>query len=124
MQRRLSSTTDMRSHAPAAAMANRVDCRERAELHWGLRVSWRNPPASVGGWRGGDMDARLGFVVLSHSQPELLRRLLSALDRAYRNPSIVVHHDFSQCSLPDDAAGWSTDLQYVRPHIQTHWAHV
>jgi hypothetical protein len=70
------------------------------------------------------MGARIGFVVLSHSQPELLRRLLSALDRAYRNPPIVVHHDFSQCSLPDGAAGWSTDLQYVRPHIQTRWAHV
>ena len=68
------------------------------------------------------MGAQIGFVVLSHSQPELLRRLLSTLDRAYRNPPIVVHHDFSQCSLPNNAASWSTDLQYVRPHIQTEWA--
>ena len=68
------------------------------------------------------MTVPIGFVVLSHSQPELLRRLLSTLDRAYRNPPIVVHHDFSQCSLPDDSVGWSADLQYVRPHIQTEWA--
>jgi hypothetical protein len=67
------------------------------------------------------MGAQIGFVVLSHSQPEQLRRLLSTLDRAYRNPPIVVHHDFSQCRLPDDAAGWSTDLQFVRPHIHTEW---
>lgn len=68
------------------------------------------------------MGAQIGFVVLSHSQPELLRRLLPTLDRTYRNPPIVVHHDFSQCSLPDDAAGWSRDLQFVRPHIKTEWA--
>jgi hypothetical protein len=70
------------------------------------------------------MGAQIGFVVLSHSQPELLRRLLSALDRAYRNPPVVVHHDFSQCSLPDSAADWSSDLQFVRPSLQTRWAHI
>ena len=59
------------------------------------------------------MGAQIGFVVLSHSQPELLRRLLSTLDRVYRNPPIVVRHDFSQCTLPDDAGGWSTDLKFV-----------
>lgn len=70
------------------------------------------------------MGAQIGFVVLSHSQPALLKRLLPALDRAYRNPPIVVHHDFSQCPLPDDAFGWSSDLQFVKPHIETRWAHI
>src|SRR5262245_61769671 len=60
--------------------------------------------------------APIGFVVLSHSEPTLLRRLLRGLDRAYRDPPIVVHHDFSQCALPDDVARWSADLQFVRPH--------
>jgi hypothetical protein len=68
------------------------------------------------------MSAPIGFVILSHAQPELLRRLLSTLDRVYRNPPVVVHHDFSQCSLPTDANEWSTDLQYVRPNLQTEWA--
>ena len=70
------------------------------------------------------MGAQIGFVVLSHSQPEVLKRLLSTLDRTYRNPPIVVHHDFSQCSLPNDASDWSTDLQYVRPYIRTEWARI
>lgn len=68
------------------------------------------------------MNAQVGFVVLSHSQPDMLKRLVSALDRAYRCPPVVVHHDFSQCSLPNDVAGWSADLQFVRPHIKTEWA--
>lgn len=68
------------------------------------------------------MGAQIGFVILSHSQPDLLKRLLSTLDRAYRNPPIVVHHDFSQCSLPDDALDWASQLQYVHPHIRTEWA--
>lgn len=68
--------------------------------------------------------APIGFVVLSHSEPALLRRLLRALDRAYRNPPIVVHHDFSQCALPDDVGRWSADLQFVRPHVETQWAHI
>lgn len=70
------------------------------------------------------MIARIGFVILSHSEPRLLRRLLMALDRTYRNPPVVVHHDFSQCLLPDEAAGWSSDLQFVRPHVKTSWAHI
>ena len=66
----------------------------------------------------------IGFVVLSHSEPALLRRLLRALDRAYRNPPIAVHHDFSQCALPVDVGRWSADLQFVRPHVETQWAHI
>ncbi len=70
------------------------------------------------------MGAAIGFVILSHSEPRLLRRLVATLDRTYRNPPIVVHHDFSQCALPDDAARWSADLQFVRPHIETRWANI
>ncbi len=70
------------------------------------------------------MRHHVGFVILSHSQPELLRRLVAALDRAYRSPPIVVHHDFSQCSLPSDAGRWSADFQFVQPHIETRWAHI
>jgi len=70
------------------------------------------------------VDMPIGFVVLSHSEPASLRRLLRVLDRAYRRPAIVVHHDFSQCELPSEAPHWAADLQFVQPHIQTRWAHI
>jgi hypothetical protein len=70
------------------------------------------------------MSTSICFVVISHSEPELLKRLLSALDRTYRDPPIVVHHDFSQCPLPDDALKWAAKLQFVRPHVRTSWAHI
>lgn len=70
------------------------------------------------------MKTPIGFVILSHADPASLKRLLPALDRAYRCPPIVLHHDFSQCSLPDEVGGWAADLQIVRPHIKTSWASI
>jgi hypothetical protein len=70
------------------------------------------------------MTPPVGFVVLSHSEPALLNRLVNALDRSYGSPPIVVHHDYSQCPLPDGAEHWAARLTFVRPHVATSWAHI
>ena len=42
---------------------------------------------------------RIGFVILSHNNPQQLRRLVLCLQQAYDNPPIAIHHDFGQSSL-------------------------
>ncbi len=70
------------------------------------------------------MTAPIGFVVLSHSEPALLNRLVNVLDRSYGSPPIVVHHDYSQCPLPGDVEHWAARLTFVRPHLATSWAQI
>ena len=39
----------------------------------------------------------IGFVVLTHSNPPQITRLIRCLNALYSSPPIVLHHDFSQC---------------------------
>ncbi len=45
------------------------------------------------------MFLKIGFAILSHTEPEQLLRLVRTLNSMFGDPPIVCHHDFSQCSL-------------------------
>jgi hypothetical protein len=64
---------------------------------------------------------RIGFVVLTHSCPEQLGRLLDRLALLYDCPPVALHHDFSKCDLPITLNG---QVRIVRPHFNTGWATV
>ena len=61
---------------------------------------------------------QIGFVLITHTAPGQIVRLIRALNQVYSNPPIVVHHDFDQCPL--DVSSF-TNVQLVRPHIPTQW---
>jgi hypothetical protein len=66
------------------------------------------------------MSDRIGFVILSHSNPHQLRRLVRCLQTIYDDPPIAIHHDFGQCPLrPDD---FPSGIRFVAPHVHTRWA--
>ena len=62
--------------------------------------------------------SQIGFVLITHTAPNQIVRLIRALTLLYSNPPIVVHHDFGQCpaelSLP-------SNVRVVQPHIPTQW---
>lgn len=68
------------------------------------------------------MKFALGFVVLSHSEPEQLERLVWALNRAYGQPPIAIHHDFSQSEV--DVSRFKGNVWFVKPSLRTQWAHI
>ena len=45
------------------------------------------------------MSKRIGFVILSHNNPQQLLRLVRCLQRIYDNPPIAIHHDIGQSPL-------------------------
>jgi hypothetical protein len=61
---------------------------------------------------------QIGFVLITHTAPDQIVRLIRALNQVYASPSIVVHHDFDQCPL--DVSSFA-NVQVVRPHISTQW---
>ena len=67
------------------------------------------------------MARRIGFVILSHRDPQQLRRLVHCLQRVYDNPPIAVHHDFDQSPL--GLIDFPSDVQFVAPHVKTRWGH-
>jgi hypothetical protein len=67
------------------------------------------------------MPTRIGFVILSHNNPQQLRRLIRCLQQVYDNPPIAIHHDFDQSSLDRD--DFPSDVQFVSPHVKTRWGH-
>ncbi|MEH2069023.1 MAG: beta-1,6-N-acetylglucosaminyltransferase [Nostoc sp.] len=62
----------------------------------------------------------IGFVLLTHTKPLQIYRLINTLNRMFNYPVIVCHHDFSKCDLSVDAL--SKNVLLVRPHVQTEWA--
>jgi hypothetical protein len=66
------------------------------------------------------MQPDVGFVLLTHSQPQQVVRLIARLNQLYRRPPICCHHDYSKCDLP--AAELSGNVHVVRPHVRTRWA--
>ena len=67
------------------------------------------------------MSTRVGFVILSHNNPQQLQRLVRCLQRIYDNPPIAIHHDFGQTSLQQH--DFPSDVQFVFPHVKTRWGH-
>jgi len=68
------------------------------------------------------MSIKIGFAVLSHSEPEQLLRLVGALNAVFSDPPIVCHHDFGKCSL--DEAVFPTNVRFVHPHMVTRCGHI
>jgi len=65
------------------------------------------------------MSKQIGFVILSHDNPQQLRRLVRCLQRIYDNPPIAIHHDIGQSPLRQD--DFPSDVQFVSPHVKTRW---
>lgn len=65
------------------------------------------------------MRPSLGFVILSHSLPEQLLRLVRTLGTMFDGPPIVCHHDFRKCSLDDKR--FPSYCRFVRDPIKTHY---
>jgi Core-2/I-Branching enzyme len=65
------------------------------------------------------MSVKIGFVIVTYANPEQLLRLVRRLQHLYDNPSIVCHHDFSQCALRVDK--FPNDIRFVLPHEKTGW---
>ncbi|MDE2403597.1 MAG: hypothetical protein KGM17_02640 [Sphingomonadales bacterium] len=61
----------------------------------------------------------LGFVILSHENPQQLARLVAALNRVYGNPPIACHHDTTQSPL--DPGAFPANVAFVTPAIRTSW---
>ncbi len=64
----------------------------------------------------------IGFVILSHSNPHQLLRLVRTLGRMFGNPPVVCHHDLHQSPL--DFAQFPRFCRFVQPAIGTRWAHI
>src|SRR5579872_6474400 len=67
----------------------------------------------------GSPPQELGFVILSHTNPEQVLRLISTLNRMYQEPPISCHHDFSQSTL--DIGKLPPNVRVVTPSIRTGW---
>jgi hypothetical protein len=65
------------------------------------------------------MSTQIGFVILSHNNPQQLLRLVCCLQRVYDDPPIAIHHDFGQTRLRQD--DFPSDVQFVLPHAKTRW---
>jgi hypothetical protein len=61
----------------------------------------------------------IGFVILSHGDQALLKRLVERLDGLYGSPPIACHHDFSQAPL--DKRAFASNVRFVRPSLKSGW---
>ena len=62
---------------------------------------------------------RVGFVLLSHSDPDQVLGLANVLTELYKGPPIVLHHDFGQTPLDKDL--FPPNVRFVEPHFPTFW---
>lgn len=62
----------------------------------------------------------LGFILLTHTKPLQIYRLINKLNCMFNYPLIVCHHNFSICDLSIDSL--SKNILFVRPHLKTEWA--
>ena len=64
----------------------------------------------------------MGFVILSHLGFDPLDQLITALNRTYDEPPIVIHHDFSQSD--GDVRRFNGNVLFVRPSLRTKWCDI
>ena len=65
------------------------------------------------------MTPTVGFVLLTHARPRMIRRLADRLGQMFGGPPVVCHHDFSKCDLPVEE--FPPNVSFVRPHTVTGW---
>src|SRR5262245_32875462 len=68
------------------------------------------------------MSLTVGFVIVSHNDPEQLTRLVDALNNLYGRPPIAVHHNFSITAL--DLGRFGDNVRFVQPNLATKWGHI
>ncbi|MDR3465278.1 MAG: beta-1,6-N-acetylglucosaminyltransferase [Xanthobacteraceae bacterium] len=67
------------------------------------------------------MSFTLGFVLITHNEPQQAARLVRRLNAMFGAPPIAWHHDFSKSpQLPPDCI--TSNVTLVRPHLETAWA--
>jgi len=66
-----------------------------------------------------DMNTLIGFILITHTKPQQIIRLMTKLNKMFDNPLIVCHHDFSKCNLAVDAI--PKNVSFVYPHLHTGW---
>jgi hypothetical protein len=66
--------------------------------------------------------SRIGFVILSHSDPEQLLQLSKRIGSMFSDAKISCAHDFGQAPL--DPGCYPTFVSFVRPDVSTSWGHI
>ncbi len=61
---------------------------------------------------------KIGFILLTHTEPKQILRLIRRLSELYGNPPIALHHDFGKCPLDVTAF---RNVKVVTPFIPTQW---
>ncbi|WP_412972330.1 beta-1,6-N-acetylglucosaminyltransferase [Glaciecola sp. MF2-115] len=61
----------------------------------------------------------IGFIILTHDNPNQTLRLVSRLNSLYGFPPISLHHDFSKSYLP--ASQLTENVFLVKDYVVTHW---
>ena len=64
----------------------------------------------------------IGFIILSHQNPGLLRRLILRLNHSFGDPPIVCHHDFHQTTLNKES--FPSNVRFVPEPVRTRWGHI
>src|ERR1700730_18508681 len=64
---------------------------------------------------------QVGFVILSHNEPEMLLRLVQRLQALFDNPPIACHHDIHQVSLNTSAF---PSVRFVAQPLRTRGGHI
>ena len=65
------------------------------------------------------MNNAIGFVVLTHSNPDQILFLCERLNQLFEEPAIAVHHDFGQCPL--DRSRLPRNVVFVENWSRTRW---
>src|SRR5262249_20032047 len=65
------------------------------------------------------MTTTIGFILLTHSKPQQIRRLADRLNVMFHEPPIVCHHDFAKCPLSIEE--FPTNVSFVQPPTSTAW---
>jgi hypothetical protein len=64
----------------------------------------------------------IGFVILSHNQPKMLKRLVGRLNRAFGHPPIACHHDLHQLQI--DFQDFPKNIEFVKDPVRTRWGEI
>lgn len=68
------------------------------------------------------MRPQLGFVLVTHSNPEQIVFLCRALSDKFGSPPIAIHHDVNQCYLP--LSKLPSNVSVVKNPVQTRWSSI
>ena len=63
--------------------------------------------------------SNIGFVILTHNNPQQALRLLSRLNEMYDYPPIAWHHDFSKTDFPQESL--TENVKMVKDFVETSW---